>query len=139
MNYETISADQFGGSLTGVGINILENDVQRTVNFLQHVFALRCHQVTADFAIVSHGTHVFQLHADHTYHSHPMINLLPDNPPRGSGIEIRLYDCDPDAAVKNAEKYEFYVLEPALNKPHGLREAFIQCHDGYVWCPSKKY
>lgn len=102
MNYETISADQFGRSLTGVGINILVKDVQRTVNFLQHVFALRCHQVTADFAIMSHGTNVFQLHADHTYHSHPMINLLPDNPPRGSRIEIRLYDCDPDAAVKNA-------------------------------------
>jgi len=26
----------------------------------------------------------------------------------------------------------------ALTKPHGLREAFIQCNDGYVWCPSKK-
>ena len=105
---------------------------------MENGFALKCHQVSDDFAIVSHGNHVFQLHADHTYHSHPMINLMPDNPPRGLGIEIRLCDCDPDTAVKNAEEHQYHVLEPALKKPHGLREAFIQCHDGYVWCPSKK-
>ena len=89
MNYETISADEFGRSLSGVGVNILVKDVRRTVRFLERVFALKCHQVSNDFAIVSRENHVFQLHADHT-------------------------------------------------KPHGLREAFIQCHDGYVWCPSKK-
>ena len=138
MNYETISADEFGRSLSGVGLNILVKDVHRTVNFLERVFALKSHQVSNDFAIVSHHNHVFQLHADHAYHSHPMINLVPENPPRGSGIEIRLYDCDPDMAVKNAQTCEYQVLEPALTKPHGLREAFIQCHDGYVWCPSRK-
>jgi hypothetical protein len=106
--------------------------------FLESVFALKCHQVSDNFAIVSHENHVFQLHADQTYHSHPMINLVPENPPRGLGIEIRLYDCDPDTAVKNAETHQYHVLEAALTKPHGLREAFIQCHDGYVWCPSKK-
>ena len=105
---------------------------------MEGVFALKCHQVSDDFAIVSHKNHVFQLHADHTYHSYPMINLMPDNPPRGLGIEIRLCDCDPDTAVKNAEEHQYHGLEPALKKPHGLREAFIQCHAGYVWCPSKK-
>ena len=105
---------------------------------MESVFALKCHQVSDDFATVSHGNHVLQLHADHTYHSHPMINLIPDNPPHGLGIEIRLCDCDPDTAVKNAEEHQYHGLEPALKKPHGLREAFIQCHDGYVWCPSKK-
>ena len=63
---------------------------------------------------------------------------VPENPPRGLGIEIRPYDCDPDTAVKNAEAHQYHVLEPAITKPHGLREAFIQCHDGYVWCPSMK-
>jgi hypothetical protein len=81
---------------------------------------------------------VFQLHADYTYHSHPMINLVPENLPRGLGIEIRLYNCDPDTAVKNAEAHQYQVLEPAITKPHRLREVFIQCHDGYVWCPSIK-
>ena len=138
MNYETISADEFGRSLSGVGVNILVKDVRRTVRFLERVFALKCHQVSNDFAIVSHDNHVFQLHADHTYHSHPMINLVPENPPRGLGIEIRLYDCDPDTAVKNAEAHQYVVLEPAITKPHGLREVFIQCHNGYVWCPSIK-
>ena len=100
MNYETISADEFGRSLSGVGVNILVKDVRRTVSFLENVFALKCHQVSNDFAIVSHDNHVFQLHADHTYHSHPMINLVPENPPRGLGIEIRLYDCDPVQLLK---------------------------------------
>ena len=67
-----------------------------------------------------------------------MINLVPENPPRGLGIEIRLYDCDPDTAVNNAEAHQYHVLEPAITKPHGLREAFIQCHDGYVLRPSMK-
>ena len=138
MIYETISADEFGISLSGVGLNILVKDIHRTVNFLERVFALKSHQVSNDFAIVSHHNHAFQLHADHTYHSHPMINLVPENPPRSSGIEIRLYDCDPDTAVKNAATQQYHVLEPALKKPHGMRETFIQCHDGYVWCPSIK-
>ena len=138
MNYETISADEFGRSLSGVGVNILVKDVRRTMNFLELVFALKSHQVSNDFAIVSHDNHVFQLHADHTYQSHPMINLVPENPPRGLGIEIRLCDCDPDTAAKNAEEHQYHGLEPSLKKPHGLRKAFIQCHDGYVWCPSKK-
>ena len=83
MNYETISADEFSRSLSGVGVNILVKDVRRTVSFLERVFTLKCHQVSNDFAIVSRDNHVFQLHADHTYHSHPMINLVPENPPRG--------------------------------------------------------
>ena len=138
MNYETISADEFGRSLSGVGVNILVKDVRRTVSFLENVFALKCHQVSDDFANVQHDNDMFQLHSDHTYHSHPVIYLVPETPPRGLGIEIRLYNCDPDTAVKNAETCEYQVLEPALTKPHGLREAFIQCHDGYVWCPSRK-
>ena len=100
MNYETISADEFGRSLSGVGVNILVKDVRRIVRFLERVFALKCHQISNDFAIVSHVNHVFKLHADHTYHSHPMINLVPENPPRGLGIEIRLYDCDPVQLLK---------------------------------------
>jgi predicted enzyme related to lactoylglutathione lyase len=44
MNYETISADEFGRSLSGVGVNILVKDVRRTVRFLEGVFALKCHQ-----------------------------------------------------------------------------------------------
>lgn len=138
MNYENISPDDFGRSLTGVGLNILVRDVNETSKFLISVFSLKCHQLSSDFAIVTHGKHVFQLHADHTYQRHPMFNLLPENPPRGLGIEIRLYDCDPDASANRAIKAGFHVLEPAMNKPHGLREAFIQCHDGYVWCPSMK-
>lgn len=87
---------------------------------------------------MSRRNHVVQLHADHTYQPHPMINMLSDNPPCGLGIEIQLYDCHPHTAVENAENHQFRILEPTLTKPHGLRGAFLQCHDSYVWCPSLK-
>ena len=43
VNYGTISADEFGRSLNGVGLNILVKDVNRTFNFLERVFALKSH------------------------------------------------------------------------------------------------
>ena len=38
MNYETISADEFGRSLSSVGVNILVKDVRRTVSFFGACF-----------------------------------------------------------------------------------------------------
>jgi hypothetical protein len=29
------------------------------------------------------------------------------------------------------------ILAPPLDKPHGLREAYILCENGYVWVPSR--
>ena len=34
-----------------------------------------------------------------------------------------------------ALKHGYEVLEPATDKPHGLREAYILDGDGYVWVP----
>jgi uncharacterized glyoxalase superfamily protein PhnB len=44
-----------------------------------------------------------------------------------------VHDCDPDVAVAAAIAGGYEVLEPADNKPHGLREAYILDPDGYVW------
>ena len=70
-------------------------------------------------------------------HLPPLLALLPENPPRGAGIEIRLYDTDPDAAVARAEAAGLAILQPPTDKPHGLREAYILCPDGYAWVPSR--
>uniref|UniRef100_UPI0037D9A10E VOC family protein n=1 Tax=Tateyamaria pelophila TaxID=328415 RepID=UPI0037D9A10E len=58
-------------------------------------------------------------------------------PPRGGGIEIRLYDTDPEDAVARAEAHGGTILQEPTNKPHGLREAYILCENGYAWVPSQ--
>lgn len=137
MDYETIGADPFGKSLRGIGLNLLVRDVPAECAFLKDVFGMDSHQVTADFAIVTYGDQVFQLHSDGTYHSNPLLGLLPENPPRGGGIEIRLYDTDPEAAVTRAEAAGAVVLQHPTDKPHGLRECYILCENGYAWVPSR--
>ncbi len=137
MDYETTDADAFGRALRGIGLNLLVRDVPAECAFLETVFGMVSHQVTADFAIVQYGDQVFQLHADGTYHANPLLQLLPENPPRGAGVEIRLYDSDPDAAVDRATAAGATVLQPSTDKPHGLREAYILCDNGYAWVPSQ--
>jgi predicted enzyme related to lactoylglutathione lyase len=137
VDYETVSAEDFGKSLRGIGLNILVRDVARTCAFLNAIFGLQAHRTSADFAILTYGDAVFQIHADGTYHSNPLLGLLPETPPRGAGVEIRLYDSDPDAAAALAEAAGGMILQAPTDKPHGLREAYILCPDGYAWVPSR--
>ncbi|MEO0937553.1 MAG: VOC family protein [Pseudomonadota bacterium] len=137
MDYDRVDAESFGASLTGIGLNMLVQDVGAQVAFLTEVFGMRAHQPSADFAIMTHGDAVFQLHADGTYHSNPLMGLLPETPPRGAGIEIQLYHTDPDAAVAHAKAQGATILQEPMDKPHGLREAYILCENGYAWVPSR--
>lgn len=77
MDYETISAGDFGASLNGLGLNILVRDVQAQAAFLIALFDMKAHRVSADFAIMIYGTQVFQLHSDGTYHSHGFVAQIP--------------------------------------------------------------
>ncbi len=137
MDYESVDAESFGASLRGIGLNLLVRDVRAECAFLEAVFEMRTHQVTDDFAIVTYGSQVFQLHSDGTYHSNPLLGLLPEASARGGGIEIRLYDSDPEEAVGRAEAAGGMILQPPTDKPHGLREAYILCENGYAWVPSR--
>ncbi|PJE34276.1 glyoxalase [Pseudooceanicola lipolyticus] len=137
MEYETVSAEDFGKSLSGLGLNLLVRDVPAQCAFLRDVFGMAAHRVSADFAIVTYGGQAFQIHADHTYHSNPLLGLLPETPPRGAGVEIRLYNSDPDAAAARAEAAGGTVLQPPTDKPHGLRETYILCPNGYAWVASR--
>lgn len=138
MDYDSIDADSFGRSLRGIGLNLLVRDVNAEVAFLTTVFGMTAHQPTADFAIMTYGDQVFQLHSDGTYHSNPLLGLLPENPPRGAGIEIHLYDTDPEEAVALAEANGGTILQEPTDKPHGLREAYILCENGYAWVASRE-
>lgn len=137
MDYENVSAGDFGASLRGLGLNILVRDVRAEAAFLEVVFDMKAHRVSEDFAIMTYGDQVFQLHSDGTYHSHPLPSLLPEAGARGGGAEFRLYATDPDVAVGKAEALGAHILQEATNKPHGLREAYILCENGYAWVPSR--
>lgn len=137
MEFESVSAEDFGASLRGIGINILVRDVQTQAAFLTSVFDMKVHRLSADFAIVLYGDQIFQLHSDGTYHSNPLLGLLPEQPPRGAGLEIRLYDTDPDGAAQKSEDAGGMVLQEPTDKPHGLRECYILCENGYAWVPSR--
>jgi predicted enzyme related to lactoylglutathione lyase len=137
MDLETISPEAFGAGLRGLGLNLLVRDVKAELAFLGSVFGMAAHRVSTDFAILAYGDLLFQLHSDATYHAHPLLGLLPETPPRGAGVEIRLFDSDPDASCTAADAVGGTVLQPPTDKPHGLREAFILCENGYCWVPSR--
>jgi len=138
MDYETIEAGDFGRALSGLTVNLLVRDVGREVAFLTLVFAMTAHRASADYAIMTYGEQIFQLHADHTFGIHPLLGLLPEAGPRGAGIELRLHATDPDEAAARAAAFPAAtLLQPPADKPHGLREAVILCENGYAWVPSR--
>ncbi|NBZ89547.1 glyoxalase [Stagnihabitans tardus] len=138
MDYETVEAATFGQALSGITLNLLCRDVAREVAFLTQVLGLKAHRVSRDFAIVTHGAAVLQLHSDGSFAAHPLYALLPEAGPRGSGAEIRLHGIDPDGAAARAEAFaEATLLAGATDKQgHGLREAVILCPEGYAFVPS---
>jgi hypothetical protein len=86
-----------------------------------------------DFAIIRFGGMMLQLHHDATYGSHLLHGLLPENPPRGQGVQLFFFGADPDFAMAEAEKYGGSVLERPSNKPHGLYEGTILSTEGYAF------
>jgi catechol 2,3-dioxygenase-like lactoylglutathione lyase family enzyme len=137
MDYETVSAEDFGASLRGLGLNLIVPDVAREIAFLTGALEMTAHRASADFAIMVAGGAVLQLHSDGTYSGNPYQALLPENPPRGAGAELRLYDIDPDIAAGKTEAAGGMILQAPTDKPHGLREAFLLSPAGFCWVPSR--
>jgi catechol 2,3-dioxygenase-like lactoylglutathione lyase family enzyme len=128
-------ADAFGRALRGVGINLLVSDVDPAVAFLRDVMGLIPVYADPDFAVLTLGDQPVLLHADHTYDSHPLSGFVTGLDGRGAGVELRLYGVDPDAAEARARAAGHVILAGALDKPHGLREAYVLDPDGYCWVP----
>ncbi|MFT5930643.1 MAG: putative glyoxalase superfamily protein PhnB [Oceanospirillaceae bacterium] len=126
----------YGRALTGIGFNLLVDDMSRTLSFLTQVLTLEPVYADTDFAIIRHDGMEFMLHSDASYHSNPLLGLLEQGAMRGSGVELRLYGIDPDTAVSQAKHLGHYILQEATDKPHGLREAYILDANGYIWVPS---
>ncbi|NKX44972.1 VOC family protein [Roseicyclus persicicus] len=136
MDYETVPAPDLGRSLTGIGLNLLTRDVRGLAGFLAGVMGLAVHRLSDDFGLVRHGGMTLQIHADRTFARHPLPGLIPENPPRGGGVQVYLFGIDPDAAIARAEAAGHVVLEPAADKPHGLREGTILSPEGYAFSPA---
>lgn len=130
-------ADTFGRGLgPGLGVNLLVRDVAGAVRFQVEVLRAEVRYWDDDFAIMGHGGTTWMLHHDRTYHAHPLAGIAKGAEGRGAGVELRIYGCDPDAAMQVAEASGAIVLAGPADKPHGLREAYLLDEDGYVWVPS---
>jgi uncharacterized glyoxalase superfamily protein PhnB len=135
------SGEVYGRSLKGFGINLLVREVARAVAFSRDVLQAEIATADRDFAVLRHRVDgralaEWMLHADATYHSNPLLSLVPADGPRGAGAELRLYHLDPDQAVARAKAAGHVVLAEAADKPHGMREAYILDPDGYCWVVS---
>ncbi len=134
-----MSAQDYGRSLTGFGVNLLVRDIDRSLNFARDVLDAKCLYADKEFAILCYTKGrrpvEWMLHQDRTYRDHPMLSLLNGVEIRGAGAELRLYDCDPDEAAKKAKELSYIVLAEPADKPHGQRETYILDPDGYCWVP----
>ena len=130
------NAVQVGHALTGFGVNILVSRIDQTVQFLSVVFDFTVLSNSGDYALLQSGDQYFQVHADHTYDKNLLPSLLPECGPRGGGVELRLFNINPDEAERRARFGGYTVLMATADKPHGLRECFLLDPDGYCWCPS---
>lgn len=137
MDLATVGGAALGRSLRGIGVNILTRDAGALARFVAGVFDLPLVRASADFALVRHGDHLMQFHSDAAFAGHPVQGLLPENPPRGAGVQVYLFHTDPDAAAARAEAAGGILLEPPRDKPHGLREATILSPEGYAFTAAK--
>lgn len=130
-------APEYGRSLRGFGVNLLVAEIGRAIEFQCAVLGAVVIHADEDFAVLEAAGASWMLHADHTYSDHPLRGSLGPELPRGLGVELRLYDMDPDACEARARLRGDTILAAAMDKPHGLREVYIVDPDGYLWVPGK--
>ena len=134
MDYETVSAADFARTLRGVGLNLLTRDVAALAAFAE-ALGMTVHRLSDDFAMLVHDGAVIQAHHDRTYGSHPVLGLTPEGI-RAGGAQIYLFGLDPDAAEARAREAGYEVIEPAADKPHGLRECTVLAPEGQAFSPA---
>lgn len=128
-------ADEYGRSLKGFGINLLVRDMAQALSFQTEVLQAEIVYSDPDFAVLKGYGAEWMLHADHTYRDHPLSGSLSPDMSRGIGVELRLHGCNPDEAEERAIEGGYTVLAGAMDKVHGLREAYLLDEDGYLWVP----
>ncbi len=128
-------AADYAHALRGLTINLLVRDVEAALPFHESVLDATVVYSDPDFAAIERDGVAWCLHADHTYLDHPLSGSLSEDIHRGIGAELRLHGRNPDMAEASARELGYTVLAEAMDKPHGLREAYILDSDGYLWVP----
>lgn len=132
-----MSGADYGRSLTGLGFNLIVNDLEKAIHFAKQVLEAEVFFRTDVFAAMRLSGQDFLFHIPDSYRGNELFGTLKSDAPRGVGIELRCYHVDPDAAETRARENGYTVLAGCLDKPHGLRECMIMDDDGFVWIPSK--
>jgi catechol 2,3-dioxygenase-like lactoylglutathione lyase family enzyme len=128
-------APAYGRSLRGLTLNLLVEDVARSLPFHLRVLGAEAVYHDPDIAVLRHAEAEWMLHAWHTYDAHPLHPLLAADAPACAGPELRLHGRDPDRAERVAREMGYEVVQASADKPHGLRECFVRDGDGYLWVP----
>jgi hypothetical protein len=140
-SFEIPDAVTFGGSLGGLGVNLLvaESDWSAMLTFVREVLRLPLSTVGPNFAVLRHQGADMILHRDDTYGSN--LGAVAEREragtgTRGLGVELRLYNVHPREVEARARSAGHVVLQTTATKPHGLVECYVQGPGDYVWVPS---
>ncbi len=130
-----MSAPEYGRSLRNLTINLLVRSIDAAVKFQTQVLGADIVFSDPDIAVLRAYDAEWMMHADHTYLENPIFDLVARTNRRGVGAEFRLHGCNPDTAAERAHHFGYMVFAEPANKPHGLRECYLQDTDGYMWVP----
>ena len=103
-------ASEYSKDLSGLTINLLVEDIKRSIHFLQKIINAKIIYQDPDFAAIEGFGSRWCIHSYHTYDSHPYINIIKSSKPKGLGIELRVIGCDPDRAEEKAKKGKLYYF-----------------------------
>ena len=133
-----MTASQYGRSLRGLTVNLIVRNMERMLEFQQHVLEAETIYEDLDFAVFEGYGAQWMVHVDHTYEKNSkMMTLLASNQPRGGLVELRIHGCDPDRVERQARERGYQVVQEAGDKSHGLREAYVRDAEGYLWVPDQ--
>lgn len=124
---------RYGALLPPLSLNLIVEDIERSVRFYQVVFEAEVHYYDIDFAAVRVGPVEVMLHADHTHDDHPWSPALAEGQTRGLGLQLRVLGVDPDGVEARAREIGATIARPASDKGHGWREVLVRDPDGYEW------
>ena len=112
------SASEYSKDLSGLTINLLVEDIKRSIHFLQKIIKAKIIYQDPDFAAIEGFGSRWCIHSYHTYGTHPFLNFIKSSKSKGLGIELRVIGCDPDRAEERARKEKYIILSNSMNKPH---------------------
>ena len=77
------SASEYSKDLSGLTINLLVEDIKRSIYFLQKIIKAKIIYQDPDFGAIEGFGSRWCIHSYHTYDSHPYINIIKSSKPKG--------------------------------------------------------